>query len=68
MVLLGDAEVVEQLQQLTHMHVMLDHAVVVFVTARAGDFRVFFLHVRAEVHARGVPPARRTACRPHAGA
>ena len=54
--IVGDAEIVEQLQQLADMHVVLDHAVVVFVTARARDAGMLFLHMRAEMHAGAVPP------------
>ena len=51
----GEAEVVDQLEQLADLHVVLDHAVAVFVLP--GDAAVLRLHVGAEVHARGVPPA-----------
>ena len=53
----GDAEIVEQFEQFADMHVVLDHAVVIFVAARAGEALVLRLHVGAEVHAGGVPPA-----------
>ncbi len=51
----GDAEVVEQLEQFADVHVVLDHAVAVFVLA--GDAAVLLLHVGAKVHAGAVPPA-----------
>jgi hypothetical protein len=51
----GEAEVVDQLQQLTDVHVVLDHAVAVLVLA--GEAGVSGLDVGAEVHARAVPPA-----------
>ena len=51
----GEAEVVDQLEQFADLHVVLDHAVAVFVLP--GDAAMFRLHVGAEVHARGVPPA-----------
>ncbi|MCK7577558.1 MAG: hypothetical protein MZV65_18305 [Chromatiales bacterium] len=50
----GDAEVVDQLEQFADVHVVLDHAVAVFVLP--GDAAVLRLHVGAEVHARAVPP------------
>ena len=43
-------------EQLAHVHVVLDHAVVVLVAAGAGDSGVLLLHVGAEVHAGAVPP------------
>ena len=50
----GDAEIVDKLQQLADVHVVLDHAVAVFVLP--GDADVLGFHMRAEVHARAVPP------------
>ena len=55
MVSFGEAEVVDQLEQLADVHVVLDHAVAVFVLA--GDADVLGFHMGAEVHARAVPPA-----------
>ena len=51
----GEAEVVDQLEQFADLHVVLDHAVAVFVLP--GDAAMLRLHMGAEVHARGVPPA-----------
>ena len=51
----GEPEVVDQLEQFADLHVVLDHAVAVFVLP--GDAAVLRLHMGAEVHARGVPPA-----------
>ena len=51
---IGDAEIVHQLQQFADMHVVLDHAVAILVLA--GDADVLGLHMGAEVHARAVPP------------
>jgi hypothetical protein len=51
----GDAEVVDELEQFADVHVVLDHAVAVFVLA--GDADVLLLDVGAEVHAGAVPPA-----------
>ncbi len=52
----SDPQVVDQLQELADMHVVLDHPVLVLVPARPGDADVLLFHVRAEVHARAVPP------------
>ena len=49
-----DAELVEQVEELTDVHVVLHHAVGVLVLAR--DAPVLLLDVRAEVHARAAPP------------
>jgi hypothetical protein len=46
----GDAELVEQVEELADVHVVLDHAVGVLVLA--GDAAALRLHVGAEVHAR----------------
>ncbi len=54
----GDAEFVEQNEQLADVHVVLDHAIVVLVAARSGDAGVLFLDVGTEVHARAVPPGK----------
>ena len=51
----GDAKVVDELKQFAHHHVVLDHAVAVFVLP--GDADMLRLHVRAEVHARAIPPS-----------
>ena len=53
----GEAEVVNELEQFADVQVVLDHAVVVFIAALAADAFVLGLHVSAEVHARAVPPA-----------
>ena len=63
----GEAEVVDQLEQFADVIVVLDHAVVVFVAARPGDADAFLLDVRAEVHPRAVPPAEERLCRPWPG-
>ena len=51
----GDAEIVKQFEKFGDVHVVLDHAVAVFVLA--GDAAMLRLHMGAEVHARAVPPA-----------
>jgi hypothetical protein len=52
---IGDAQVVEQREQLTDLQVMLDHPVGVLVVSLVA---MFGLDVRAEVHARTIPPAK----------
>ena len=49
----GNAEVVQELKQLAYVHVVLDHAVRVFVVALGPAVRP---HMRSEVHAGAVPP------------
>ena len=51
----GEAEVVEGLEELADMAVMLHHAVAVLILPRLAEAR--FLDVGAEVHAGGIPPA-----------
>ena len=54
----GDAEVVNELEQFTHVQIVLDHAVAVIVlSVDAGEALVFLFDVSAEVHARAIPPA-----------
>ena len=50
----GDAEVIQQLEEFADLHVVLDHAVGVFIIALVA---VFGLDVGAEMHAGAVPPA-----------
>ena len=50
----GDAQLVQLVQQLTHMAVVLHHAVGVDVLP--GNAPVLLLHMGAEVHPRTVPP------------
>ena len=50
----GDAEVIEQLEEFADLQVVLDHAVGVFVVALVA---MLVLDVGAEVHASAVPPA-----------
>ena len=56
----GDAQLIQQVQQLTHMHVMFDHACGVFIGHTTGDLirlcAHLVLHMGAEMHARAVPP------------
>ncbi len=58
--LVGDAEFVEQVEELAYMHVMLDHAcgvlVDVFASGLVGHGTALFADVDPEVHARAVPP------------
>jgi hypothetical protein len=54
---LGDAKVVQQFEQLPDVHIVLRHAVVILVGVGTRKVLVIVLHVRAEVHPRGVPPA-----------
>jgi len=59
----GELEFIDQREQLTHMHVVFGHAVVIFVGVRAGEILVLCFYVRAEMHAGRVPPAHpRPAC------
>jgi CBS domain-containing protein len=53
----GDAEFVDELEQLADVHVVLDHAVVVFVAACSAEADVLGFDMGAEVHAGAVPPA-----------
>ena len=50
----GDAELVEFVQDHADVPVVLDHAVTVLILT--ADAAQFVLHVGAEVHARGIPP------------
>jgi hypothetical protein len=50
----GDAQFVQQIEELADVHVVLDHAVGVLVLP--GDAAQLLFHVGAEVHARAVPP------------
>ena len=50
----GDAELVEHLQELADVHVVLDHAVGVLVLS--GDAAQLLFDVGAEVHAGAAPP------------
>ena len=50
----GDAELVELVQQLANMHVVLDHAVPIFILA--GNTSKLVLYMGAEMHPRAVPP------------
>ena len=58
----GDAELVELVEQLADVAVVLDHAV--GIDAEPGLALRLRLQVREDVHAGRVEPARRTACRP----
>ena len=60
----GQAEFIDQLEQFADVHVVFDHAVGVFVIPLVA---VPGLDVRAEVHARAVPPAEEWLARPRAG-
>ena len=60
----GDAQLVEQVEQLADVLVVVDHHVVVLGLPAPGLAAALRLGVGAEVHVRGVEPARRTACRP----
>ncbi len=50
----GESQIVDQLEQLAHMAIVLDHSIRVFIVS---GMSVFLLHVGAEVHPRSVPPA-----------
>ena len=50
----GDLQLVERLQELADVHVVLDHAVAVFILA--GNATVLGFDVGAEVHAGAAPP------------
>ena len=56
----GNLQLVEQVEQLPHMHVVLDHAGRVFVHMPTRMFVCLLAHLgfdmRAEVHACAVPP------------
>ena len=61
----GDAEVVERLQQLADVPVMLDHAVGVLVAGHAALAAHRRAHVGEDVHARGVHPDEERLARLH---
>ena len=54
---IGDAQLVEQVQQLAHVLVMVDHRVVIGRLPAAGLAKAFRLGVGPQVHVRGVDPA-----------
>ena len=64
----GDAHVVQGLEQAADGVVVLDHAVDVFAVAMLVPAAMLGADVRAQVHARRVEPDRRTACRRSAAA
>jgi len=51
---IGNAEVIQHLQEFSHVHVMFYHAVGIFILTR--DAAQFLLHVGTKVHAGTVPP------------
>ncbi len=61
----GDAELIEELEELADVHVVLDHAVVVLVAARARDPAVLVFDMGTEVHAGAVPPDEERFARRH---
>ena len=63
----GDAQVIQLLQQGAHALVMVDHDVVVFRLPAAGLAQALGLGMGAEVHVRGVEPHEETAYRPWPG-
>ncbi len=55
--IIGNAEVIQHLQEFSHVHVMLYHAVGIFILT--GDAAQFFLYVGTKVHTGTVPPAEK---------
>ena len=55
----GDAKLVEQVEQLPNVQVVFHHAIVVLIAVLAGEPTIFRFNMGAEVHACTVPPAEK---------